>query len=668
MKKRPPKREIKLRKYYPTLNPKPPDKPQEFVGLDTETCNGYVGLIADSNERVYELPDTKDPEPLLEWLTHRSLENKILVWYNMTFDIDSILKILPKEKMDELNKTGQTQINLLYKLELYEKKMFTIKKASGFDKKRGKIRWRSFNFFDIAQFFQTSLDKAARQYLGKQKIDFDVKETSKNWKIFKEKLPEMRDYCIMDAKLTQELGEFFQNNLKQAVGIYFPKRRYMSEASLSKYYYSYNCDLIPPQHLRYKFTDKNGNKRKLPKQLENWSYLSYRGGWFECVKKGRIPDVTQIDIVSAYPAAMTEMVDYRNNPDGFHLVIENKRNRDSLFGFYKVTVKTKPDTHISPVGIRDKDTIINPVGEITTWITHYELESIINSGIEVIIHKGLEYFDPNPVYPLKETTENLYKQKERFKKHKHTDFRYKVYKKMLNAFYGTNFEYHEQIDPDEREIIDYIAGTWWNPPWASLITGYCRAKCWDVIANNQDKIIAIMTDGILFTGKLRPGDYTIKQKGEGGLGDWEYEKKNAEHGIIIKSGIYKLANEKPKQRGILYNVTGEGGIKTPYGNQNNIFEYIQNYPNLTEYPYTINRPIHRKEALKNKEYNIEDINTFKDIERNLDLNTERKRIHTQEITGKDILTKTIESYPYRTTKTTENWFKQKLITTNKEIW
>lgn len=145
-----------IRIFYRNIN-----RPKQLINptckaLDTETLNGYVKLITDSEGRfLYCNPD--EPGPLLQFLCYKGYRDSLNFFFNIQYDFDSIIKSLPEENIKEIVYNDETVFED-YKISYIPKKLFSIAK----DK-------HACTFFDVAQFYEMSLEQAAALYLGKKK-------------------------------------------------------------------------------------------------------------------------------------------------------------------------------------------------------------------------------------------------------------------------------------------------------------------------------------------------------------------------------------------------------------------------------------------------------------------------------------------------------------------
>ena len=129
-------------------------------GLDTETYQGYIRLLCDSDGQIVWINENNN---ILDALSSKWYRASFNFFYNLDFDIQSTLKILPIENIKRLWETGKTIYND-YKIRYLQGKYFSISKHKN-----------RCIFYDLAQFYDMALDTAAQKYLGecKDTLPFD---------------------------------------------------------------------------------------------------------------------------------------------------------------------------------------------------------------------------------------------------------------------------------------------------------------------------------------------------------------------------------------------------------------------------------------------------------------------------------------------------------------
>jgi len=613
---------IEIRKYKPQKLKR--NIVRNINALDTETLNGYCNLIADNfgnfmlgNYHKGELPKI---DLWLNFLTSKRFRSNHNFFYNLNYDVNAIIKYLPKENLTEIYNNLYTDFNDI-RIFFIPKKVLRLTKHK-----------HIYKFYDIYQFFNMSLEKASQIYLGLEKyivkIDGERLGTDKNYWI--KNIDDIIIYCINDCKLTAQLGNLLNETLVNTIKL--NPCSYISKASICKEFVRKACD-IP-------------NINDIPNGALKYAFYSYSGGRFEIIKKGNVGNCTLYDINSAYPFHTKNLLDV--NKGKWKRV--NSLHEKADYGFYFVKIMTKYNK-ISPIAITLQNGVIcYPLCEVNTYISKQELLNY-EPYIEFEIIDGWEFYANEYIYPFKDYITTIHNQKQITDK---KSYEYSLYKIIMNSLYGSFYEKTIQKEFNDKLItkelikkckydmnlvkklaqdIKIYTGKLFNPIYASLITSQTRIDLFKTAIPFQNDIIGFATDSILFKGKPE-----IKLSNE--LGGWNLEKSGKS--IVLRSGIYKIGKDL-KSRGI----KKAKNIKTKYGYYENIFDYIKSKPKLIEYPIIMNRPLTFIEVLLHHiKHNIEDINVFVDMEYNININKDHKRLWNGEFkTGKELFTKEIDSNP-----------------------
>jgi len=126
------------------------------VGVDTESMvDGYAFLICDSRGRSSWIKSFDD---VIDFFDHPDYSYCLLVAYNLNFDASVLLKWMGEELCTKLVKENRVSLSRC-QVEYIPSKYLRFRFGN---------HW--VRIFDVAQFFQGSLDFNAKQYLGKAKI------------------------------------------------------------------------------------------------------------------------------------------------------------------------------------------------------------------------------------------------------------------------------------------------------------------------------------------------------------------------------------------------------------------------------------------------------------------------------------------------------------------
>ena len=582
---------LELRKFSPYKLSRQVNK--QVYGLDTETLHGYARLIADHEGHVSLITSADDA---LRFLTQVYYRNNHNFFYNLHFDVNAIIKYLPKENIEELNETLKTTYKK-YELFYIPRKIFRIICHNHVHK-----------FYDVMQFFGGSLEYNAEKFLGLDKyIDpIDRAELGSSRQYWNDNFDAIVKYCINDCVLTKKLGDILYSTLKNSIGL--KPNAFTSEAGLTKEFVRTFTEI--PDLL------------KVPIGAIKYAFYSYAGGRFEITKKGYVGECSLYDINSAYPYYIQDLVDITQG--------EWRWTRDlhenATYGFYLVKVMTKYNK-ISPINITlPNNTLCYPMINCHTYMTKLELMAY-DKYIDYEIIDGWEFFaNDDARKPFHKYINHVYSHKQRTPKDR---YEYKTYKILMNGLYGTFYEKHKNKGHDKIRV-----GKLFNPMYASMITAGTRVQLFEYAMQDINNFVGFATDSVLFRG-------TPDLPTSNALGDWSLEKVGET--TVLRSGFYKI-DDIVKARG----VSTKTGLQTPDGiHYNSLFDYIVDKPKWTHYPVKLTRPLSFSEVLhKSKTFTIEDINIFTDIEYIIDINKDYKRIWDRELTaGIELLEDFIDSEP-----------------------
>jgi hypothetical protein len=579
--------QVAFRKYPPGVLKAKHSKPVQ--GFDTETLDGYCRLIA-SGDGTHCLTDGIGP--ILRYLCKKPYRASHNFFFNLRYDVQAVVKYLPRASLQELydtKKTAWQDFDLFY----IPEKIFKITHDR-----------HPTAFYDVAQFYEETLDNAAKRYLGEGKalggLDrVKIGTSASYWSKHKAAIVK---YCLVDADLTRRLGEVLNDTAVKDI-VFYP-RKYTSKAGISKDYFRTHCT----------FPDI----REIPRWALSMAMASYAGGRFEVVKKGHFRNAWSIDIKSAYPHWITRLPDLRTGRWG--KVYE--MNPDALLGFYLIKVYVPP-MPLGPLPVKVGSPIVTyPVGSWTTYCSKTELETY-QGDCDMKVIRGVEYYDRNPTYPFADRIKMLYDLKAATPK---DHFAYDLYKKIMNSLYGA---FYEKVATE----TGYYAGLLFNPIYAAWITAGTRTQLWGLIRRYPKAVIGSATDGLLLDV-----DPEIGKSND--LGQWSEDG----HGVadVIRSGLYRIG-DKIRNRG-LKKVTR---LITPHGAYPDLFSYMVARPKLKVYPITVDRPLNLGECLtqvKSKSPAL--INVWSQYEYRIDINQDLKRLWDDKFkNGGDLLDRSIDSRP-----------------------
>lgn len=547
------------------------DRPliDKIIGIDSEAFTTGEPFIFCTS-----LGEAIEPDNFIETMFEPRYANANFVVYNLKYDSGAFLYHMPREYLHVLWRRNEVEYNgLTYSY--IPHKALRIK----LDKETKVVFW------DIAQFYKMTLDRAAQRYLNERKIDIRTKNfTPAYWKRFRRAIIR---YCIQDAVLTARLGEYLINKLDefgiQASALY-------SCASISAKYFIEHSNIDSAYRL---FKD-------YPKLLKI-ACDAYEGGKFEITHRGAFAGY-EYDLTSAYPYEIRNLVSVADS----HIVYSKRYQKDAIYGFMRAHVKNYSCKHI-PCGLMMGNLRVYPGGQFYTAITKQEYEYLVEVGVEVDILEGAWIFVERKIYPYRNVIDTLFKIKSDVKGN--DAMLYNTSKIVMNSFYG---KLAQCIPDDEGNIT---AGQLWHPIHAAVITANTRLKITRIQNMLGDKCLAVHTDSVMVTEPIPEKLVTGK------LGDFEYVTKG--NGYLVGCGMYQLGN-----------LNAYKGFKPKAG------ESWQSI--LTRFKYRSKIPYYQlhveswREAMS-RNHAVTRINVFETAPKDVDLNVDAKRVWPGRVRGIDLL-------------------------------
>ena len=531
-----------------------------IYGLDTETHNGNIFLIADSDGRF---EDKITPDLCLKFLFSKKFQGSWNFFYYLTFDAEVILKLLG-ENLNSYKKTGSLNFQYKdYKLDYIPNKRLTIRRGH-----------HSSVFFDIAQFYHESLADAYQHNIGplpeeyllmkKQRKEFSLRCYNRN----KNKI---RKYCIDDCHNTKRLAEHWIKLFHNAFSFY-PVRWISSGYLAEKVLINNHIDIPKFDSVSYKIND--------------FAFRSYFGGRFEILKRGFIGTGYLYDINSAYPFALTKIPDITKG----NWFRSKSIHKDAKLGFFRILADIPDCKHIPPFPFRTNHILVFPAGKFETYCTLDELLACDDSSYYKILDSY--QFIPNvEEYPFRDFIEKIYQTRLALKSK--NDPLHLPIKIILNAMYGKT-----------GQTVKGKIGSLFHPVIFASITGKTRAQLYEFMRKMdiEKQLVSFATDSICTIKKL---DIDSAE-----LGKFSFVQ-SADDVFILQNGINRF-NGKWKQRGL-----GKLGSKE--------IENFKNYERDGKLfaKFKINRSGRLRSSILQD--SIHKIGKFKVIEREINLNADRKR-------------------------------------------
>jgi hypothetical protein len=391
----------------------------------------------------------------------------------------------------------------------------------------GRRRWL---LVDTMNFFKTSLERACERlrlpvkkrprpsYLGERM------PTEGEW-------PAFEAYALDDARATCELAKFIIAHHEE-----FKIRPTVSVAAMAG-------RIFQAQFLR---------RTRIPfpdDGLLRASLLSYHGGKNGLyVPPATYDEVAEVDIVSAYPHAMTELPPLTLGH--WEPVREYVPGAAGVYHVRGEVVDSCPYGVFLETGSTRKI----QRGSFDSWVTGWELASAMNEVAIDTVEGHVWIPGAGSINPFAEYVALF------FDKKQHTspdDPRREMYKLLLNALYGKTIQ---RIQDDRHDHL--VAGSLFNPFWASQITGHCRARLHAL--EHQYRALHTSTDSILtqapevLTGSGL-GDLEIKARGRLILLRNKLYLIQDSQGRVVKSALHGFRGTALE----LLDLVGRGGGTYP---------------------------------------------------------------------------------------------------------
>jgi len=572
-------------KDFPRVNYTEPrlddDRPKidNIIGIDSEAyVSGEPFMLCTSRGEFFDPKDS--PQCFFTKSLWEDIDGQInyVVW-NLKYDSGAVLYHLPQTCLHYFWETGEaTHIvdDAPYKFKYVPHKLLRIKQGK-----------RTVNFWDISQFYRSSLDDAAKLYLDEAKIVMTTKNFSPayvkiHWKL-------LLKYCIRDANLTQRLGTFFVDKLEEfgitASSLY-------SSASISFKFFSSKSNIVTS----WRFWNEDQKALALATD-------AYEGGKFEVTTRGAFSDAIEYDISSAYPHEIGNLIDITNATTLHTTEYQPK----AVYGFLDCTITHKGTSHI-PCGPMVGGVRIYPNGTFRQTITTLEYDYLLSLNVKVVVHDAVWFFVKRRTRPYRKAVDELFKLKSSFKDK--DKMLYNVTKVVLNGFYGKMAQSIEQ--PDGSVMV----GAGWNPVYASYITAATRIKVTQIQNLMGADCMAVHTDSVIVK---RPLPASIPT--DNALGNFGFVMQGS--GILIACGMYQLA--------------GHSAFKGFKAKKDETWvSVLSRYPRRKSIPYKF---IHVESWLEAqaKNHATSKINVFEKAKKVMLLNCDKKRNWPRKVRAQDLL-------------------------------
>lgn len=470
------------------------------------------GANLDSGEHVYNLLANSNGDYILdheglstlqifEFFMEYSNEDSINVVFGGSYDINMILKDIPREVLYRLWTSGKCYWKN-YRIIWATRKKFTVQLIST---KNRVIK--TFILWDVIGYFQSSFVVACQRWLG----DLDVLKDIQSMKIqrssFKsEDIDDIIEYnrkeCLLLVILMTRLFESIDEAELQLM-------RYDGAGSIAA------AILMKNEVKKY--------KGKIPASVNRQAQYAYSGGRIEAVKCGTTTKPTKIyryDINSAYPYACLSLPSYVG------ATWKKEREWDgSTNSLVCIKYHFVKDAPFYPLWYRDNHGSISypQNGYGVYWGAEVEnLYKYYEQDVDFQVLWSINCTLDDNTKPFAFNLE-LFELRKKFKDE--GSMASESLKLGMNSEYGKLVQqagYREGRIPTYHQLL-----------WGGQITAFTRARLFDAAMQSPKDVISFATDAVFTTKSL---DLTIGNE----LGQWTEDEFQ---GItIVQAGVYFLDN------------------------------------------------------------------------------------------------------------------------------
>jgi hypothetical protein len=589
-------------------------KPQRFrsnKGFDAESKDGQAYLLCCATatndcrqNKRNEFLFTSDPFDFFDFILRHGSHS--LNWFfNLPFDMTQCMKgrLVVKARTE----SNEAALEEYRKHEIELTKGDRTLKISFIEGKYYKIsdgKHKTAYLYDVWNFTHGSLDSISRSWLGKSKADFGVSDEQVDVR-HPENYPieTLIQRCSTDAMLTAELGAKLVETCHR-LGL-FP-RRWNGHASLAK-------ENFVQQHVDEYIKVFPLTTQSL--EILDLGFACYKGAIFQAFVKGRVDDVAEADINSAYGSILVNLPDMKNGV--WTKVVGNEVSPNCFYGIYCVTHEWDG---YQPYKM-DSGRVLYPITAkaelVVDFITKPEVEWLRKRGLKVKILYGWEFRHSNEIpetYPFRAALEPWIELKAQTDKDK-DPATYEIAKAVTNSSYGITIENTHGI------------GAFFNSIIGAYITALIRIKLVEWAERNMIEIYELATDAVI--GRIKP-DAKLSHE----LGEFDLKTRLPKVCIILYTGL--TANENGdilRNRGI------------PVKEREN--QKTKRTSKWEEHGLVVSseRPLHPKEVLLSDKWKPEDIGTFQQIEKEFAYNSLERKWHDDNITKEKLFLEKIGSAP-----------------------
>ena len=471
--------------------PRLPAPPSEFLAYDGEGWGDKYTLLANSYGERIANPDGLTTLECLDFLATRRYETPVKrVFFSFNYDVNHIIKDFDDEQIQTLL-AGRTVEYQGHRISYIPSKILTV---------------NNIKYYDVFSFFATSFVNVVRRMLGPEAVTETLLAGKAGRGSF-----DSWDMDTIIAYNDEELDLLVRvcDRLREAfTGINVHLTEWYGPGAVAKYWFKEHG--VAP-------------KEKHPEGALDALHSAYYGGRFEQITLGKIKNIYEYDLHSAYPSVMQDMPYFRSwkrvkGPVG-----------DSPYSVWNVSFDLRADQGISspnrksrrphgflplPVRARSGHLCFPMVGKGWYWQAEVKVLLDFFPDAKVTVHEGyVATVEGQPFAWIKP----LYDYRQTLKAN--GDISEYAIKVGLNSLYG-------------KTAQRVGSSPYFSLAWAGYITATTRARLARAgYEGGSRNVLGFATDALFTTTKL---NLPLTNN----LGDWDEQR--FKEGLFFQSGIYRL--------------------------------------------------------------------------------------------------------------------------------
>ena len=461
-------------------SPKKPKKPSDFVAYDGEGWSDKYVLLANSIGQRIVNQDGLSSKDCLKFLAQKSDHVVKRIFFSFGYDVNHIIKDFTDEQITTILK-GESVHYEGYRVSYIPGKIFIV---------------NGYRYYDVFSFFATSFINVVKKMLGPDRVTADLIEGKSNRSAFETwDLDKIIKYNDEELALMVEILEKLRKAFAD-IGVNLTE--WYGPGAVAKFWFKEHEVLPKENHTVESIAALNS---------------AYYGGRFEQIVLGKVRNIYEYDIHSAYPSAMVDMPYFRSWKQAKRGAFKTANK----FSIWKVSFDLRSSKlDFGPLPIRSRDgRICYPlVGKGYYWYEEVRVMLDFFPTARVTIHEG--YIARTEETPF-DWISSLYDYRMKLKGTGNLS-QYAI-KVGLNSLYG--------------KCAQRVGNNpYFSLSWAGYITATTRAKLARAAYEaGSEHILGFATDALF-------SDRKIGMRCTERLGDWE--ESHYQTGCFFQSGVYRL--------------------------------------------------------------------------------------------------------------------------------